>query len=78
MVIPAGVPRKPGMTRQDLFKVRPLEHHPPRRLTPLRCRNEHLDSVLKFVLACVCRSTQASSRVLLRRAESIAQKLPSA
>jgi hypothetical protein len=23
VIIPAGVPRKPGMTRDDLFKVRP-------------------------------------------------------
>ena len=24
VIIPAGVPRKPGMTRDDLFKVQPL------------------------------------------------------
>ncbi len=24
IIIPAGVPRKPGMTRDDLFKVMPL------------------------------------------------------
>jgi malate/lactate dehydrogenase len=24
IIIPAGVPRKPGMTRDDLFKVRPF------------------------------------------------------
>lgn len=28
VIIPAGVPRKPGMTRDDLFKVRPVARQP--------------------------------------------------
>lgn len=28
VIIPAGVPRKPGMTRDDLFKVRRLQLTP--------------------------------------------------
>ena len=57
VIIPAGVPRKPGMTRDDLFKVKPSQR--PKHIARSIATWENHRRLIHYLS---CRSMLASSK----------------